>query len=59
MVPFFEGKGNPAPETEPIFLAGGHRRVFVITKLIPRQAFHHNFGGDILSQFVSAKEIFI
>jgi hypothetical protein len=34
MVPFPEGKGEPTPETESIFLAGENWRVFEITILI-------------------------
>ena len=34
MVPFPEGKGEPTPETEQIFLAGENLRVFAITTLI-------------------------
>jgi hypothetical protein len=45
MGPFPEGKGEPSPETEPIFLAGENWRVFAITILIIRYCFHHGFGG--------------
>ena len=38
------GKEEPRPETEPIFLAGENWRVFGITILIIRHAFHHGFG---------------
>ena len=38
-----EGKGEPTPETELIFLAGENWRVFAITILIIRQAVHHGF----------------
>jgi hypothetical protein len=34
MGPFPEGKGEPSPETEPIFLAGENWRVLEITILI-------------------------
>jgi hypothetical protein len=34
MGPFLEGKGEPSPETEPIFLAGEKWRVLEITILI-------------------------
>jgi len=44
MVPFPGGKGEPTPETEPIFLAGENWRVFVITILSTRQVFPHGYG---------------
>jgi hypothetical protein len=46
MVPFPEGKGEPTPETEQIFLAGENLRVFKITILIIHHAFHHGFGNS-------------
>jgi len=39
-----EGKGEPTPETEPIFLAGENWRVLKITILIARHTIHHGFG---------------
>ena len=39
-----EGKGEPRPKTEPIFLAGENYRVFEITKLIIRQTSSHGIG---------------
>jgi hypothetical protein len=44
MIPFPEGKREPAPETEQIFLAGEYLRVFAITILIMRHIFHYGFG---------------
>jgi len=49
MVPFPEGKGEPTPETEPIFLAGENWRVLEITILIIRYAFDHGFGNVALT----------
>ena len=46
-----EGKGEPTPETEPIFLAGENWRVFEINILIILHAFHHSFEGA--SKFAS------
>jgi hypothetical protein len=45
MVPFPRGKGEPTPETEPIFHAGENWRVFGITNLIIRNGNHHGFGN--------------
>jgi len=39
-----EGKGEPRPETEPIFLAGENWRVFEIINLIIHGAFHIGLG---------------
>ena len=40
-----EGKGEPTPETEPIFLAGENWRVSEITNLIIRNGLNHGFGN--------------
>ena len=50
MGPFPEGKGEPSPETEPIFLAGENGRVLEITILIIPYAFDHGFGDASLSE---------
>jgi hypothetical protein len=39
-----EGKGEPSPKTEPIFLDEENWRVLEITILIFHYAFHHGFG---------------
>ena len=45
MVPFLEGKGEPTPETEQIFLDGENLRVFETTNLSTRQYSNHGFGN--------------
>jgi len=37
------GKGEPSPETEPIFLAGENWHVLEITNLVIQGSFHHGF----------------
>jgi hypothetical protein len=52
MVPFSEGKGEPTPETEQIFLAGENLCVLEITILIICNVLHSGFGNASLVFFL-------